>query len=159
MNEYNNKRINKAVESIKNSTAEKDDPTIKISIAKEKRNLKPLNGFVMLFYENFEHLLINKALKGSEVAILTILINQMAYGNQLAIKQSGIARKLGVSAPYVSKVFKKFKQIGIILEDEDGVYLNPQIVAKGKLWDHKENIDRYNKSVLISEQNGLSKSF
>lgn len=104
--------------------------TIFIGETKVKSNVE----FVMLFGANFDTVLReNKTLCMSDMRVLFAVLNKMAYGNQLSIKQKAIAAELGIDQGNVSKSWKKLQDAGVFIEDVHGnEFVNFDLFLKGK---------------------------
>lgn len=152
-------KINRAIQHVANHSDEKD-LTIKVNVSKEKRHLRPLNPFVIIFLNNLREIIKQYGLNTSELVLLTLVLEKMEYGNLVAINQSKLAEELEISRQAVNKIFKKFKQNGLFITGNDGsLYVNSQVIVKGKLWDHKELEEVYQIALETSISKGLTKSF
>jgi DNA-binding MarR family transcriptional regulator len=110
--------------------AVKGDATIFIGETKVRTQVE----FVMLFGSNFDTVLReNEALCMSDMRVLFAVLNKMAYGNQLSIKQKSIASELSMDQSNVSKAWKKLQDVGIFIEDIHGnEFVNFDLFLKGK---------------------------
>lgn len=106
------------------------DATIFIGETRVKAQVE----FVMLFGANFDTVLRdNETLHMRDMRILFAVLNKMAYGNQLSIKQKSIASELGIDQSNVSKSWKKLQDAGIFIEDIHGnEFVNFDLFLKGK---------------------------
>lgn len=106
------------------------DATIFIGETKVKSNVE----FVMLFGANFDTVLReNNALHMRDMRVLFAVLNKMAYGNQLSIKQKAIAAELGMDQSNVCKSWKKLQDAGVFIEDVHGnEFVNFDLFLKGK---------------------------
>lgn len=139
--------------------AEEKDPNVNVIIAKDKREMKPLNPFVIVFYENFQSIILEHKLNATEILIVLEILKAMSYGNLISISQTEIATFLGLPKQNVNRAFSKFRKSGLLVKSELGTeYVNSQIIAKGSLWKHRD-AEIYYKSVETTEQSGLKKSF
>lgn len=152
-------KINNAIQHVANRSNDKD-VTVKVNVSTEKRNLKPLNPFVIVFLNNLREIIKQYGLNASELVLLTLVLEKMEYGNLVAINQAKLAEELEISRQAVNKIFKKFKQNGLFITAEDGsLYVNSQIIVKGKLAEHKELEEIYQLALEASLAKGLTKSF
>lgn len=106
------------------------DATIFIGETKVKSNVE----FVMLFGANFDTVLReNNALHMRDMRVLFAVLNKMAYGNQLSIKQKAIAAELSMDQSNVCKSWKKLQDAGVFIEDVHGnEFVNFDLFLKGK---------------------------
>lgn len=152
-------KIEKAITHVAAQTEDKD-VTVKVSVAKESRAMKPINPFVILFYENFQTIIKEYKLNATEILIVLEILKVMSYGNLISVSQTEIATNLELPKQNVNRAFSKFRKSGLLVRTEQGTeYINSQIIAKGKLWDHRELDDVYQKSIEALETARLSKSF
>ena len=106
------------------------DATIFIGETKVKSNVE----FVMLFGANFDTVLReNNTLHMRDMRVLFAVLNKMAYGNQLSIKQKAIASELSMDQSNVCKSWKKLQDAGVFIEDVHGnEFVNFDLFLKGK---------------------------
>lgn len=98
-----------------------------------KAQAKSKIGFVMLFGANFDAVLSKFEFTMADMRVLFCVLSKMAYGNQLSIKQSGIAKELDVHKSNVSKSWKKLSDSGIFMCDAHGnEFMNFDLFLKGK---------------------------
>ena len=135
------------------------DKEVNLKVSISEQNLKPLNPFVILFYDNFQEIIKKFKLNTTEILIILELLKLMSYGNLIKTSQSEIAKKLEIPRQNVNRAFNKFRNSGLIIKtNESSEFLNPQIISKGKLWDFKKE-EIYKKSIEIIQNNDLKKSF
>lgn len=106
------------------------DATIFIGETKARAQVE----FVMLFTANLDAVLrTNNTLCMSDMRVMLAVLNKMAYGNQLSIKQKSIASELSMDQSNVSKAWKKLQEAGIFVEDTHGnEFVNFDLFLKGK---------------------------
>jgi hypothetical protein len=98
-----------------------------------KAQAKSKIGFVMLFGANFDAVLSKFEFTMADMRVLFCVLSKMAFGNQLSIKQSGIAKELDVHKSNVSKSWKKLSDSGIFMCDAHGnEFMNFDLFLKGK---------------------------
>lgn len=152
-------KINKAIQHVASTSKEKD-VTVRVNVSTEKRHIKPLNPFVIVFLNNLREIIKQYGLNSSELVLLTLVLEKMEFGNLVALNQAKLAEELEVSRQAVNKIFKKFKQNGLFITAEDGsLYVNSQIIVKGKLTEHKDLEEIYQLALEASLAKGLTKSF
>jgi hypothetical protein len=89
--------------------------------------------FVMLFGANFDAVLKTHKFFMNDMRVLFAVLNKMAYGNQLSIKQKSIADELGMDTSNVSKSWNKLLKTGVFVKDEFGnEFVNFDLFLKGK---------------------------
>jgi biotin operon repressor len=108
----------------------KGNATIFIGETKVKAQVE----FVMLFGANFDTVLRdNETLCMTDMRVLFAVLNKMAYGNQLSIKQKAIASELTMDQSNISKAWKRLQDVGIFIEDIHGnEFVNFDLFLKGK---------------------------
>lgn len=89
--------------------------------------------FVMLFGANFDAVLKQNKFFMNDMRVLFAVLNKMAYGNQLSIKQKSIAEELGMDTSNVSKSWNKLLKTGVFVKDKFGnEFVNFDLFLKGK---------------------------
>lgn len=89
--------------------------------------------FVMLFGANFDAVLRENKFFMNDMRVLFAVLNKMAYGNQLSIKQKSIAEELGMDTSNVSKSWNKLLKTGVFVKDRFGnEFVNFDLFLKGK---------------------------
>lgn len=136
----------------------------KAAIYVGRKKIKPLNEFVLLFYENLREIIEEYDLNTTNLRVLLVLIEKMEFGNLVQLNQSALAKELGMQRQNLHRAFKKLKDIGLLLEIDSSLYVNPHVIAKGqlieqKLDDNSEPTDVYAKLVKESEEKGITRSF
>lgn len=125
-------KIDEGIDKKKNNKTNQEQ--INVFVTKDKRKIKPLNEFVILFISSFRQIIEKYNLTGKEIKILLCLIEKMKIGNQLVISQIGIAKELNEKQPNISRAFKKFFECGLLVKDEFGnIFINSQIITKQNL--------------------------
>lgn len=135
-------------------------PDVKVIVSTSKTPIKPQNPFALLFLQVFRQIILDYDLNGSDMVVLTLLAEKMQYGNQISITQVAIANELNIKKQSVNRTFKKFKECGLLLEDEFGnQFMNAQIIAKGNLWEHKDNEAIYQLCLDAMKDRDLPKNY
>lgn len=98
-----------------------------------RQRVKPLNQFVMLFYANLRQIIEEHDLNTTTLKVLLMLIEKMEYGNLVQLKQSALAKEMGMQRQNINRAFRTLKDIGLLLELETGIYVNPHVITKGEL--------------------------
>lgn len=131
-----------------------------VIVSAPKRNLSPTMDFAMSFPEILYETIEEYDLTMAEFKTLLVLLKLMQFGNIVSINQTTIAVMRGITRQAVSKQFKKFKSVGIIIEDEHGTtWVNPAIFIKGKLYDVKNNQVLYKEMKTYCENLGSDTPF
>lgn len=135
-------------------------PDVKVIVSTSKTSVKPLNPFALIFLQVFRELILKFDLNGSDIVVLTLLAEKMQYGNQVSITQTALANELNIKKQSVNRTFKKLKNCGLLLEDEFGnQFINAQILAKGDLWEHKNNEEIYRMCLDAMKDRDLPKNY
>lgn len=130
----------------------------KVTVSSPKRNLTPNLEFVMTFPKILRKTIESYNLTMAEFKTLLALLELLEYSNLTNVNQVTIANYLGSSKQNINKHFKKFRELGILFEDESGfTWVNPALFAKGKLWDFKENSVIYKEVEKFSNNLELDK--
>lgn len=96
--------------------------------------VNPMNNFVILFYDNFQELLLNYNLTKVDIVILLEILKLMHMGNQVQITQQQIVKNTGKNKCQVSLSWKKFVKYNILITTNAGSkFINPQLIVKGSL--------------------------
>ena len=69
----------------------------------------------------------------ADLKVLHELCRITAYGNLLVLNKVNLAARLGILPPNLTRSMKKLRKADFILETEDGIFLNPNVIAKGDL--------------------------
>lgn len=141
-------RIDSSVnKTVQKSTQEKPEINVYIS---EKKNIKPLNNFVILFYESLEVIINKYKLNGKDITVLIKFLKYMENGNLITVNKKSMAEDLGMATSNLSRSIKKLKQSGLIVEDNGNEYINLQVITKQSLKNSKEkNPGTYHVSTKI----------
>lgn len=129
-----------------------------------RRRIKPINQFVLLFYENLREIIEEFDLNTTNLRVLLVLIEKMEFGNLVQLNQSALAKELGMQRQNLHRAFKKLKEVGLLLEVDSSLYINPHVIAKGSLLDQKldeeaEPSEVYSKITKQSKEKGINQSF
>lgn len=112
-----------------------------VTILARQQKGKPLNAFVLLFADSLFSAIINKKFKLGlrEIKVILRIIHYAQYGNLIEFPRKKIMEETELSSVSFSKALRKLHDSGILLTIDGGMYLNPQIIAKGKLHDYETN--------------------
>ena len=117
-----------------------------------EKKLKPNASFVMLFGANFNQVIRdpNIKLNMADMRVLFCILDKMAYGNHLSIKQKSIAKELNIDASNVSKSWLKLFSAGVFVKDKyDNEFVNFDLFLKGK---GKRVIDEFSDAAKLSHE-------
>lgn len=107
----------------------KGDATIFIGETRVKSQVE----FVMLFGSNFDAVLKENQFFMNDMRVLFCVLNKMAFGNQLSLKQKSIAEELNINTSNVSKSWNKLLEAGVFVKDKFGnEFVNFDLFLKGK---------------------------
>lgn len=111
---------------------------------------KPEVEFFMLFGANFNAVLAEHRFTMTDMRVLFAVLSKMSFGNQIDIKQKGIAKELGMDASNVSKSWRTLLDLGVFVKDEfDNEFLNYDLFLKGKT---KAMLDEYLGRATLSHE-------
>lgn len=141
-------------------STDKTPASVNVIVAKGRRNLDPINPFVILFYENFDALLVKYPMSPAALRVLVRLLKLSYFGNLVCFKQSTLAADLGISRAVVSRSIALFLKCGILTELENGgIFLNPQVLSKGSLLKLSENHDLMTQTLGTLQEKGMAAAF
>lgn len=99
-----------------------------------------VNQFALIFHNNFLLTIDDYNLRLNDIRVMLKIIDLMKFGNLVKLSWSDVARSLRIDPTNMGRHIKKLKQAKLLIEDEGGnTYLNPQIIAKGKFIQEKED--------------------
>lgn len=147
-----------AGESVKNSIEKiPENRNISINVkAEESQNVSIESPFVLLFYKNFSRIIVEHTLSKTEILVLLSLLDKMSYGNQFSVSQTAIANELGMDRGNVSRSFNSMIRKGLITKNDEGMFINPNVLAKGLT--HKMKKDRLDKFFSAAQTSDLIKN-
>lgn len=98
---------------------------------------KLIGGYFMLVFQDFLTNLAKARLTGTEHSVLCYLMGELDFENYLVVKQTHVAKELGIARPDVSKAMKKLMELDIIRQGPrsgmiKSYQLNPYFAFKGK---------------------------
>lgn len=153
--EIDNKIVNLAEkESSKNVNLD-------VIISSKKRQIKPLNDFVILFLNSFVSLMVKFDLQKNDMLVLFAILSKMKNGNQVNITQKAIAKELGRDTANLNRNYKKLRECGILISDEYGnEFINTNIIVNKSLRRiREEDAHMYYKSLQESEKRNIDKNY
>lgn len=125
----------KTLERVASAIEKTTGKSVKVSVGKDKQkvNIRTDHAFVMLFLENFVSAVDKHGLTLADLRVLHELCRITAYGNLLILNQVNLAARLKILPSALSRSMRKLRKADFILETEDGIFLNPNVIAKGDL--------------------------
>jgi len=70
----------------------------------------------------------------NEIRLTLKIIEMMRFGNLVKTSWASVGESLGIKRNNMTRHLKALKEAHILIEDDGGnVFLNPQIIAKGKI--------------------------
>lgn len=121
--------INNVLDGLQQQMQDKNSD-IQVNIGRERMDI--INPYVLLFYDSLYKLIEDFKLSTNDIKALLKMLEYMQYGNLVRMSYAKLARDIGIDPKNINKTIKKLKSAKILIEVEDNVYLNPQVIAKGK---------------------------
>lgn len=103
---------------------------IHVHVAKRRKHIDPFNPFALCFTGSLSSIIQQRQLSPTAMALLFLLLDLSKFGNLVSVNQNGLAQRLGVKQPAVSKSLAKLVGAGLLLEMDEGIFFNPQIITK-----------------------------
>jgi len=111
-------------------TRDDDTGAVHVHVSKKRRQIDPLNPFALCFVGSLSTIIQQRQLTSTALALLFLLLDLSRFGNLVSVNQAGLAARLGVKQPAISKALAKLVTAGVILNLPDGQFFNPQIITK-----------------------------
>lgn len=121
-------QIAAAIETVQ--TRDNDAGTVQVNVSKKRQHIDPINPFALCFVGSLSTIIQQRKLTPTALALLFLLLELSRFGNLVSVNQSGLATRLGVKQPAISKARAQLEATGIILNLPDGQFFNPQIITK-----------------------------
>ncbi|KAF1685865.1 hypothetical protein B1992_10345 [Pseudoxanthomonas broegbernensis] len=121
-------QIDSAIQTVQ----ERDDTpgTVQVHVSKKRKQIDPINPFALCFTGSLSTIIQQRQLTSTALALLFLLLDLSRFGNLVSVNQAGLAARLGVKQPAVSKALARLEAAGIILNMPEGQFFNPQIITK-----------------------------
>lgn len=115
-----------------NTVQARDDDAgnVLVHVSKKRKHIDPLNPFALCFVGSLSTIIQTQKLTPTALALLFLLLDLSRFGNLVSVNQGGLAERLGVQQPAISKALKKLEVSGIILNLAEGQFFNPQLITK-----------------------------
>lgn len=134
-----------------------DKNNTNISIYSGPTKMPIVNNFALLFHSSFLETIDEYKLSLNDIRVVLKIIDYMKFGNLIHISWSKIALDLNIKPNNITRHISKLKKAKLIIDDSGNIYLNPQIIAKGKfLQQDKELKEILNKGAEILEGTTIS---
>ena len=121
-------QIANAIDTVQ--TRDDDAGTVQVHVSKKRRHIDPLNPFALCFTGSLSTIIQQRQLTSTALALLFLLLDLSRFGNLVSVNQAGLAARLGVKQPAVSKALARLEAAGIILNMPEGQFFNPQVITK-----------------------------
>lgn len=114
------------------------NPNTSVNIYMGKARLPIANNYVILFYHALYTVIDDYDLSRNEIRTMLKILEYMQFGNLISMSQKKLGEDLKINKGRMSTIMKRLKTCGLILDDSGNLYLNPQVIAKGKFLDKQE---------------------
>ena len=104
--------------------------TVQVNVSKKRKQIDPINPFSICFTGSLSTLIQQRQLTSTALALLFLLLDLSRFGNLVSVNQAGLAARLGVKQPAISKALARLEAAGIILNMPEGQFFNPQVITK-----------------------------
>lgn len=110
---------------------------------------KPISEFVLLFAEALLATLFEYNLTLTDVKVILKIIIYAQYGNLINMSHQQLADDLNLKRQAVTRSIKNLKESNILIDIGKNTYLNPQVIAKGKIRDfeREKSIEKLNENL------------
>ncbi|MBS0225355.1 MAG: hypothetical protein JSS25_03320 [Proteobacteria bacterium] len=122
--------INDLAGAITHASNQEGKGGVRVTVAKQRHNIAPLNPFALCFAESIGSLIETRKLGAPALGLLFKLLALARNGNLVSVNQRGLALQLGVHPASISRSFKQLIEAGVILEMPEGLFFNPQLVSR-----------------------------
>ena len=110
-----------------------DESDSSINVYTSPSKMPIVNQFALLFFSAFLSIIDEFKLTRNDIRVILKIIEMMQFGNLVKLSWTNIGESLGINRPNMVRHIKSLKGAQLLIEDEGGnVFLNPQIIAKGK---------------------------
>ena len=121
-------QIDNAIHTVQ--TRDDNAGTVQVHVSKKRKQIDPINPFALCFTGSLSTIIQQRQLTSTALALLFLLLDLSRFGNLVSVNQAGLAARLGVKQPAVSKALARLESAGIILNMPEGQFFNPQIITK-----------------------------
>jgi len=148
MQEINDKKSKEIINQLTNSIAKIEGKDVNIYTTSPK--MQTTNGFVMLFYEAVNEIIMNGSLGLTEIKVVFAICRIAEYGNLISLNQTKLAEYLKMDKGNLSKSINKLIKNNVLIKHDLGLFFNPNLIIKGKL--DKINNDIWNSALELTGQ-------
>lgn len=131
-----------------------DETNSKVNVFVARAKMPIVNQFVLLFYQSFLFTIDEYNLSRNEIRTILKILEYAQFGNLIQLSYTKLAKDLGMDKSNCSKIMKKLKTTGLLIDEDGNMFLNPQIIAKGNFLklDEIENERLLNKGAELLEK-------
>ena len=134
------------------------NPNANVNMYMGKARIPIMNNYVLLFYNAFDKMIDEYSLSRTEIRTMLKIMEYMRFGNLIQLSQKKMAEDLKIDRPFVSRIMKRLKNCGLLIDDGGNLYLNPQIIAKGRFMNDEDELLLEKGAEILREKTGLSPS-
>ena len=133
----------KAISSLLADVQQKiDESDGRINVYTSPSKMPIMNEFAILFCSAFLSTIDDYNLSRNEIRLTLKIIEMMRFGNLVKLSWTDVGKSLEIKRNNMPRHVKALKDAKLLVEDEGGnIYLNPQIIAKGKFLPAKGDKD------------------
>ena len=108
-----------------------DETNAQVNVFVSKSKMPIVNQFVLLFYQSFLFTIDEYNLSRNEIRTVLKILEYTQFGNLIQLSFTKIGQDLNINRANISRIFKKLKEAGLLVDDGGNLFLNPQVIAKG----------------------------
>lgn len=117
-----------------------EDGNKQVNVFTAPARMPIVNQFALIFHNNLLLTLDEYKLTLNDLRVILKIIDLMKFGNLVKLSWSDVARSLGINPQNMNRHINKLRKAHLLIDDEGGnTYLNPQIIAKGKFIQGKQD--------------------
>ena len=137
------REVEKAFTSMLDDIQQKMDETnSNINVITTPSKMPIMNQFVLMFFAAFLSLIDEFKLTRNDIRVILKILEIMQFGNLVRVSWTRLGKSIGITPTNMGRHVKTLKDSKLLIEDEDGnIYLNPQVIAKGKFLSSRQNAD------------------
>jgi hypothetical protein len=148
MENIENEKNKNLINQLTNSIAKIQGKDVNIYTTSPK--MQTSNGFVMLFYEAVNEIIMTGKLGLTEIKVVLAICRIAEYGNLISLNQTKLAEYLKMDKGNLSKSINKLIKNNVLIKHDLGLFFNPNLIIKGKL--DKINNDIWNSALELTGQ-------
>lgn len=116
-----------------------DKGNTRISVFTGASKMPIINNYALLFHTAFLQTIDDYNLALNDVRVMLKIIELMKFGNIVHISWTKVAKDLKILPKNMTRHINKLKKAKLLLDDDGNIFLNPQIIAKGKFIQHGDD--------------------